>query len=225
MTSEARVCSVCGFPTQPESRFCPQCGHRLEGGAGDAAIATPPRLFGVLAPGPTFVLACVLLVGGILALIVGSPIAAIALLAFAAAAFVLFYGAAERDPGNPVARRAVTSGRRIRGWALFGRESLEAWGKAVRDLAKLSGEARSLRRERKRVVVALGEAAYREDDATIGALRVRLHEIDHGLVARRKARSATVANARRHVHDEHIAAQPTQRFSANELTSGGRSDS
>lgn len=220
MSSEAGVCSSCGSPASPEARFCSQCGHRLEGGARDAAFASPPRLFGVLAPGPTFVLACVLLVGGILALVLGSPIAAIALLAFAAATFVLFYGAAERDPGSPVARRAMTSGRRVRGWALFGRESLETWGKATRDVAKLSGEARSLRRERKRIVVALGDAAYREDGATVGALKLRLHEIDDGLVARRKARSATVANARRHVHDEHVAAQPTQQFSANELTSG-----
>jgi hypothetical protein len=196
-------------------RFCPRCGQRL---GDDPAVR---RLFGVLAPGPTFVLGCVLLLGAVLAGVTGSPAIAILLAALAAAAFVLFYGAAERDPSSPVANAALTSGRRLRGWALFGRESAGAWAHATRDVARLRAESRSLRRERRRAIAELGEAAYREDVALAGALRLRLKEIDEGLAARREARVASIARARRRVQDERVAAQPTETFSVDELAAGG----
>ena len=211
------MCPACGSPAVPsdEVRFCPRCGHPLRD-------ERPVRhVFGVLAPGPTFVLGCVLAVGAILAGIAGSLAVAILLAALAAAAFVLFYGAAERDPESPVASGVLTFGRRVRGWAVFGRESAGAWAHATRDVARLRVESRSLRRERRRAIAELGEAAYREDTALVGALRMRLREIDEGLAARQHARIVSVARARRRVRDERIAAQPTQTFSVDELTSGG----
>jgi len=215
------VCPVCGADFGETSRFCSQCGHRLDG---ETALGTPPHLFGVLAPGPTFVLGCVLLLAGLLALVAGSLVAAIVLVGFAGAAFVLFYGAAERDPESPVARRAMTSGRRVRGWALFIRSSVAAWAHAGRAVVRLRGEVRRLRRERDGLLRSLGEAAYLEDSALMGALRLRLREIDEALVARDRARAETLAAARQRVGEEHVAAQPTQRFSADELSSGGKAD-
>jgi hypothetical protein len=53
-------------------------------------------------------------------------------------------------------------------------------------------------------------------------VRLRLKEIDEGLAARERARAASLAKARHRVHDEYVAVQPTQRFSAEELTSGGK---
>lgn len=195
-------------------RFCQRCGRPL------GEDHAPRRLFGVLAPGPAFVLGCVLVVGAVLAGIAGSLVVAILLAVLGAAAFVLFYGAAERDPEGPLANAVFTSGRRLRGWALFGRESADAWAHATRDVARLRVESRSLRRERRRAVAELGEAAYREDTALVGALRLRLKEIDEGLAERRQAHVVSVARARRRVQDERVAAQPTQTFSVDELTSG-----
>jgi hypothetical protein len=174
----------------------------------------------VLLPGPTFVLGCLLLVAAVLALAAGSAVAAIVLAALAAAAFVLFYGAAERDPDSPVARALFTSGRRVRGWTAFGRESAGAWALATRDVARLRAESRALCRERKRAIVELGEAAYCENAALAGALRLRLKEIDEGLAARQEARIASLARARRRVREERVAVQPTQQFSTEQLTAG-----
>jgi hypothetical protein len=218
VSSESLLCPVCGSAVPPEASFCPRCGHALDGDL------ETRHLFGVLAPGPTFVLGCVLLLGALVALLAGSPVAGIALAAFAGAAFVLFYGAAERDPASPVARGIMTSGRRARSWAAFVRESVDAWVHATRDLAKLRGESRSLREERRRALVELGDAAYREDEARTTELRQRLREIDEGLASRDLAQAATLAKARRHVHEERVAVQPTQQFSVEDLTSGGNSN-
>jgi hypothetical protein len=177
----------------------------------------------VLAPGPILVLALILLVAGVVVLLAGSAIAAVVLLAFAAASLVLFYGAVERDPADPVARRAVTSGHRVRGWATFVSRSSRAWATTGREVTRLTTESRSLRKERKRVLYALGDASYREDADAVSALRARLHEIDEGLTARRQARDASVAKAREHVHEEHVAVQPTQSFSVRDISSGGDS--
>ena len=195
--------------------------------AGTEGLFLPPqrRVFGVLAPGPTLVLAVVLLVAGIVVLLAGSPIAAIVLLALAAASLVFFYGAVERDPAGPVARKTLSSGRRVRGWATFALRSSSAWVGAGREVTRLTTESRSLRQERKQILYALGDAAYREDAESVTALRKRVREIDDGLLARKQARDASLENARKHVHEEHVAAQPTQQFAVRDLTSGGPGES
>lgn len=223
MSSEARACPTCGLLVSPEARFCSQCGTQLDSAGAEGLFAPTHRTFGVLAPGPILVLALVLLVAGIVALVAGSPIAAVVLLAFAAAAFVFFYAAVERYPADPVARRVGTSAQRARGWAAFASHSARAWTGTAREVTKLTTESRSLRRERKRVLYALGDAAYREDEGAMELQRTRLREIDEGLAARREARDASVENARKHVRDEHVAAQPTQQFSVRDLTSRGDS--
>ena len=208
---------MCGLLVSPEARFCSQCGTQLDGGG-----LSGRRVFGVLAPAPVLVLACLLLVAGIAVLIAGSTIVAIVLLVFAAASFIFFYGAVERDPEDPVARRARTSGHRARGWAAFASRSLRAWAEAARVATKQTTHSRSLRKERKRVLYLLGDAAYREEEASVEALRSRLRELDEALLAAKEARAASVAKAREHVHEEHVAVQPTQQFSTRDLSGGDR---
>jgi hypothetical protein len=218
VSSEARVCSGCGFASGPEAKFCPNCGRQLLGDDG------PPRLYGVLSPGPALVLGFLLLLAAILAFVAGSAIAAIALLALAAAAFVFFYDAAKRNPASPLAHRVTTSSDHLRGWAVFIRESGSAWANAIRSVARLRSESRSLRREREQTIRSLGDAAYREDEPAVSALRLRLRQIDDGLAERDREREAALAKARRHVEEEHAAARPTQQYSVDELTSGGNPD-
>jgi hypothetical protein len=194
----------------------------VDGEGEEPLFREPPRFFGILAPGPTFVLALVLLVAGVALLLAASVVAGIVLLAFAGTAFVLFYGAAKRDPYSPVARRITASGRNVRGGARFARESSAAWLRASQDVARLAKESRALRRERKRILYELGDAAYREDAALTGALRLRLREIDEGLASRAEARATAVASARSRIHDERVAVEPTRSFSVNDLSSGGR---
>lgn len=218
MSSEAPVCSGCGFSSSPEAKFCPNCGRQLLGDE------SPPRLYGVLAPAPAFVLGCFLLLAAILALIAGSVIAAIVLLALTGAAFVFFYDAARRNPESPLAHRVTTSSHNVRGWVTFIRESASAWADAIRAILRLKSESRSLRREREQALRSLGDAAYREDEPAMSALRLRMRQIDDGLAERDRERDAALAKARRHVEEEHAAARPTQQYSVDELTSGGNTD-
>ena len=88
MSSVPRVCSACGAASAWDARFCHQCGRPLD--------ERTPRYYGVLSPGPAFVLGCVLLVAAVVALIAGSVIAAIVLLAVALVAFVFFYEGVSR---------------------------------------------------------------------------------------------------------------------------------
>src|SRR5206468_1495056 len=122
------------------------------------------------------VLGCVLVVAAVIALIAGSVIATIVLLALAVVAFVFFYDAARRNPGDPVARRVVTSAHHLRGWASFGRRSTSAWARALRDVVRLRRESRSLRRQREPTLRSLGDAAYRKDEPAATELREQLRQ-------------------------------------------------
>lgn len=170
------------------------------------------------------VLGAVLLGAALIALIAGSIVAAILLLSFAVVTFVVFVAAAWRNPGDPVARRVFASGHHLRGWATFARVSTSAWVRALRDVVRLRGESRSLRRERAPTLRSLGEAAYRADEPLIKALRERIREIDDVLAKREQARTEVLAAARRHVDEEHEAARATQRFSVDDIQSGGDSE-
>ena len=218
MSSVPRVCSACGAASAWDARFCQQCGRSL------SENATPPRYYGVLSPGPAFALGAVLLAFCLIALVAGSVVAAILLLAFAATAFVLFYGAARRNPGDPVARRFFATVHHLRGWATFTRASISAWVRALRDVVRLRRESRSLRREREPTLRSLGDAAYREDEPLVKALRDRVREIDDELARRDEARAEALAAARRHVDEEREAARSTQAFSVDDIESGGDSE-
>ena len=214
MSSVPRVCSACGSASPWDAKFCLQCGRRLDEEA--------PRYYGALSPGPAFVLGCVLLVGAVIALIAGSVIAAIVLFALAVAAFVFFYDAARRNPGDPVARRVVASAHHLRGWAGFARTSAFAWAHALRDVVRLRRESRSLRRQREPTLRSLGDAAYREDEPAAKELRERLRQIDEELAKRAADQAHALAAARRQIDEEHEAARATQSLSVDDIASGGK---
>lgn len=218
MSTVPQVCATCGAASAWDARYCQQCGRPLR------EDEARPRYYGVLSPGPAFALGAVLLAACLIALIAGSVIAAFLLLAFAVAAFIFFYGAVRRNPGDPVARRVFGSGHRLRGWLTFARASTSAWVRALRDVVRLRGESRSLRREREPTLRSLGDAAYREDEALVKALRERIREIDDELAQREEARTEALATARRHVDEERDAARSTQRFSVDDIKSGGDSE-
>lgn len=213
MTEPVRTCPVCQLVAQSDARFCSNCGAPLADDATRASVAysqPTARLFGVLAPVPTFVLATLMLVGSIVALGAASWILAVLLLAFAAALYLLFYGAAERDPSSAIARAALGTVARISGWTRFVGGSAEAWSGAGRRLYDIRRELGPLRRERREAQLALGEAAYRQDEATVAALRARMAEIDDAIAAREREREEALAKARRRVEDERMEARHTQ---------------
>ena len=218
MSSVPRVCSACGAPSAWDARFCQQCGRPLRDDE------PTPRYYGVLSPGPAFALGAALLAAGLVALIAGSLVGALLFIAVAVAAFLFFYGAARRNPGDPVASRVFASAHHLLGWVAFARASTAAWMRALRDLVRLRGESRSLRREREPALRSLGDAAYREDEPLVEELRDRIREIDDELAKREEARTEALAAARRHVDEERGAARATQRFSVADIESGEDSE-
>ncbi len=224
MEADLRVCLACGARAGPTARFCSQCGRPLDG-EGSERVAyehVPRRLFGVASPDSIFAAACAFLIVALVALVVGRWILGLVLLVPTLALLVLFYGAARNEQTSAVARTVIKAGDRARGWAGFGGRSVRAWTGAGRDILRLSREASALRRERDRVRLELGDAAYREDESTTAALRTRMHEIDDDLAKRERARTATVEKARRRVEDEHHAVQPTRQLSIDETKPGGK---
>ena len=213
MAENVRTCPACQLAAAPDARFCANCGSALDGESAPGAISytqPTPRLFGVLAPVPTFVLAAILFVGAVVALIAQSWILGVMLLAFSAALFVLFYGAAERDPSSGISRAALGAVARVSGWGRFLTGSAGAWSGAGRRLYDLRRELAPLRRERREVQFALGDAAYRQDEGTIASLRARMAEIDDAIAARERERVETLANARKRVEDERLEVRQTQ---------------
>jgi hypothetical protein len=208
-----RTCPVCQLVAAQDARFCSNCGIPLDGEAapGSVSYSQPtPRLFGVLAPGPTFVVAAILLFGALIALLAGSWVLGVLLLAFSAALFVLFYGAAERDPSSGVSRAASNAVGRVSGWTRFVSGSAGAWSGASRRLYDIRRELGPLRRERREAQLALGDAAYRQDEGTVASLRARIAEIDDAISAREREREETLAKARRRVEDERMEVRDTE---------------
>jgi signal transduction histidine kinase len=212
VTETVRTCPACRLAVSPDARFCPNCGSRVDGEPGGPIAYSQPetRLFGVLAPLPTFVLAVVFLVGALVAFVTGSWVLGIMLLAFSAAMFVLFYGAAERDPSSGVSRGALGTVARVAGWTRLAQGSAGAWGSAGRRLFELRREIRPLRAERREVQFALGDAAYRQDETAVAALRARMAEIDDAIAANEREQEEVRARAKRRVEDERFAARETQ---------------
>lgn len=211
MTESVRTCPACRLAVAPDARFCPNCGSRVDGEPGGPIAYSQPeaRLFGVLSPLPTFVLAVVFLVGAVVAFITGSWVLGIMLLAFSAAVFVLFYGAAERDPSSGVARAALGAVDRVTGWTRFAQGSAGAWGSAGRRLFELRRELRPLRAERREVQHALGDAAFRQDEAAVASLRARMAEIDDAITVNERTQEDVRAQARSRVEDERFASRET----------------
>jgi hypothetical protein len=212
VSESVRICPVCSLAAAEDARYCSNCGSPLDRETVPAAWYSQgtPKLFGVLAPAPTFVLAAVLFAGGLIALVLQSWVLAVMLLAFSAALFVLFYGAAERDPSSGISRAALGAVARVSGWARFVTGSAEAWSGAGRRLYDLRREVAPLRRERREVQFALGDAAYRQDEGTVASLRARMAEIDDAIAQREREREETLAKARKRIEDERLEVRETQ---------------
>jgi hypothetical protein len=214
--ADSRVCLACGATSDSEARFCAQCGRPLDDGEPVPSATSPRRVFGAVSADALFVASCILFVCAGAAFIAGSLVLGVALLATALALFALYVSDARQSGRSSVARVAVRSAHRTRGWARLGGRALEAWTGAGRRVMRLRREARALAQERERRQLELGEAAFQEDDEAVSALRARMHEIDRELAEREREREAAVAAARQRVDDERVGAQRTRQLSLDE---------
>jgi hypothetical protein len=229
VTHDLRTCPTCGSTAPAEARFCASCGSRLNDDADEDARADPlspsqmepatvaymraeRRLFGVVPTVLTCGVACLLLALAVVLLTARNWIVGVAMLVCSGALFVVFFNAAKRDPSSAPARAALAANSRLRGWLGFVGESAGAWSEAGRNSVRLRRELRALRAKRSQAQFALGDAAYRSEDAEVAALRARLQELNDAIADREQAAVETLERARRRIARERLAIQPTQQL-------------
>ena len=196
-------CSHCGGSLPVDATFCPSCGRRT-----DAPPVTPrdvpidvqhaePRYFGLGTP--VFVLgaAAIVFVIGIVLIATGAVVVGLVALAVAACLLPVFLAGARRWPETRVAQMGVSTADRVRDEAGVAVESVSAWTRAGRDVARLRKDQYRLRRERDAKVRELGVSFY-SDDGRANELKASAKELDERMAANERELQRAVAGARRH---------------------------
>jgi hypothetical protein len=179
--------------------------------------ASPPeylvaerRIFGL--PPTAFVgsLAGACLVAG-LALVAGGKLAiGILLLAAGLMLAALFLEQARRRRASRVDRVAAAASDNVRGLARFAGAAARVWAGSSREAASRRLEARRLARERTRLQLALGAAAYARDDDETETLRERLRATDARIAQCRADAAAALERARKRTSNERLAVSSTE---------------
>src|SRR5918995_6288416 len=167
--AEVDSCSHCGGPLPANATFCPSCGRRADAppvSVHEVPIdvqRAEPRYFGLGPPVFIFSAAVALLLLGIV-LIATEPLAAgVIAVILALCLLPSFLAGARRWPDTTIARAGVNSADRVRDEAGAAVDSISAWSRAGRDVARLRKEQFQLRRERDAKIRELGVSFYSED--------------------------------------------------------------
>jgi hypothetical protein len=183
-----------------------------------------PRIFGLVPPAVALVLGLGALIVGAVVLVAGGLIAGIVWLAAGIALIALALDASRRWPASALPRFAVRiadgAGRHLG----LARVTAGAWGEASRRMVSLRHELRSLRAERDALLLALGEAAYRDEVDEVWDLRQRVAAIDDRIGSCEREMEGVVAKTRKRVRKERQAARPTESFAVAEAPPPLRED-
>ena len=208
-------CSHCGGTLPADATFCPSCGRRT-----DAPPVTTrevpidvqhaePRYFGLGTP--VFILgaAAILFVLGIVLIATGTLVVGLIALALAVCLLPAFLAGARRWPETRVAQVGVSTADRVRDEGKVAAESVVAWSRAGRDVARIRREQFRLRRERDEKVRELGVSFY-TDDGRADALKAAAKELDERMAANERQLQRTVAGARRQTRKGRATVVPTE---------------
>ncbi|HSC93200.1 MAG TPA: zinc-ribbon domain-containing protein [Gaiellaceae bacterium] len=207
-------CPACGAAVVPGSRFCAQCGRRLDADATAAApvpvdqapprpdvASSEPHLFGV-----TPVLAAVVV--GIAAVAVG--ILLLALDEVVAGAVVIVVGAALLlllAAGAPQLRRSRSAaGAR----AAHAAALVRARTAARRRSARLHRERDELERRRTALLRDFGAAVYRGDEEETGSMRAQVERVDAEIRTKEAEMAQVAVDAREQVRRARFESRPTE---------------
>jgi ATP-dependent Clp protease ATP-binding subunit ClpA len=175
-----------------------------------------PRIFGVVPPAVALALGIGAFVIGIVVLASAAILAGVIWLAAGVALLALALDASRRWPASALPRLAVrlvdAAGRRLG----LVRATAGAWGAASRRVVALRRELRQLQGERDAQLLALGEAAYREDADETQSLKERIGAIDARIAADEREMEEVVSKARERVRKEKVAVRLTKQFAVAE---------
>ncbi len=195
-------CSHCGGPLPEAATFCPSCGRRTDAPPTAERRDVPidvqhaePRYFGVGTPIFVFSAAVVLLVVGI-ALLVAGYLAGLVAVVLAICLLPVFLAGARRWPDSPIARLGIGTADRVRDETSIAVESISAWSRAGRDVARLRKEQFRLRRDRDARIRRLGVSFY-SDDGQADTLKAEAKALDERFEASRRELQGAIAGARR----------------------------
>ena len=217
-------CSHCGGTLPADATFCPSCGRRTDAPPPDVREVpidvqhAEPRYFGLGTPHFVLGVAALLLVVGIVLAATGYLVAGIVAIVIAFCLLPAFLAGARRWPDTSIAKLGVSTADRVRDEAGFAVESVSAWSRAGRDVARLRKEQFTLRRRRDAKVRELGVSFY-SDDGRADELKAAAKELDERMASNELALQRAVAGARRQtrkrratvVSTEVIAPAPSRR--------------
>jgi hypothetical protein len=155
-----------------------------------------PRYFGLGTPVFVLSAAAVLLVVGIVLAATGFVVVGIVAIAVAVCLLPVFLAGARRWPETSIARIGVSTADRVRGEAGVAVESVSAWTRAGRDVARLRKQQFQLRRRRDGIVRELGVSFYSEDGRA-DELKAAAKALDEQMAANELELQGAVASARR----------------------------
>ncbi len=120
-----------------------------------------------------------------------------------------FLAGARRWPDTSIAQLGVSTADRVRDEAGFAVDSVSAWSRAGRDVARLRKEQFTLRRRRDAKVRELGVSFY-SDDGRADELKAAAKELDERMAANELALQRAVASARRQTRKRRATVVPTE---------------
>lgn len=194
-------CSHCGGPLPANATFCPSCGRRADAppverdGPVDVQHAQP-HYFGLGPPVFVFSAALVLLLLGIFLIVTGPLPLGVLMVVVALCMLPTFLAGARRWPETALARVGISTADRVRDEAGVAVDSISAWSRAGRDVARLRREQFQLRRARDTKIRELGVSFY-SDDGRADELKAAAKELDERIAASEASLRRAVAAARR----------------------------
>jgi hypothetical protein len=222
----AASCVNCGSRLPKRSRFCSECGVRVDAGEGETAVQelppdetgpgpvemsiAEPRFFGVTPPAALLGLAAASLGLGIGLLVTDHAVIGGALIGVAMALTVLFVETARRLPDARVTRISSNAVGALRARAGYARETVSAHSSARIDLFRQRRELSELLAQRAESARLLGESVYAGDEEGIESSRSRLEELDGLVSAKEEEMEQTAVGAMERIERAQLQVQPTQ---------------
>jgi hypothetical protein len=189
-------CFGCQEVLAERTHYCPHCGVRLDSGITEPVwpgadseeivlyARERPHLLGVASQDTMLVVGLVSAALAGLLIVTDRVLAGGALGAVAVLLLLAFVEAVHRRPRSVIARWVGMVLDLIRAQVGFSAKAVAAYARARAASLRLRRDATVLRRSRRKHVLRLGEAVYREDVEATETERRALHDIDAGVSAK-----------------------------------------